>query len=114
MEQQLYFFFLSRFLLFNRKIVMGANNSHPIPPSLGEEEASTYSSDADKNNDRTEGADAPIFPTPTGNEYDAIDRLQAELPPMIDEESQQQVDDYKEACNGGKGPMVRTCMQTSK
>ena len=33
---------------------------------------------------------------------------------MIDEESQQQVDDYKEACNGGKGPMVRTCMQTSK
>lgn len=95
---------------------MGANQSHQIQnptPSLGEEEASTYSSDADRNIDRTEGADAPIFPTPTGNEYDAIDRLQAELPPMIDEESQQQVDDYKEACNGGKGPMV-ACFATGE
>ncbi|KAG7371377.1 Sel1 repeat-containing protein [Nitzschia inconspicua] len=55
----------------------------------------------------------PIFPNPTGHEYDAIDKLQAELPAIIDEESQQQVDDYKEACNGGKGPMV-ACFATGE
>lgn len=47
-----------------------------------------------------------LYPTPTGNEYDAIDRLAAELPNVIDDESRQQVEDYKEACDNGKGPMA--------
>jgi hypothetical protein len=48
-----------------------------------------------------------LYPTPTGREYDAIDQLAAELPNIIDEESRQQVEDYRQACNNGKGPMVR-------
>ena len=46
------------------------------------------------------------YPTPTGKEYDVIDKIAAELPNVIDEESRQQVQDYLEACDGGKGPMV--------
>lgn len=46
------------------------------------------------------------YPTPTGKEYDVIDKIAAELPNVIDEESKQQVADYLEACDGGKGPMV--------
>jgi hypothetical protein len=59
------------------------------------------------------GDERPIFPNPTGHEYSEIDKLQAELPSIIDEESQQQVDDYKEACDGGKGPMV-ACFATAE
>jgi hypothetical protein len=51
--------------------------------------------------------DEELYPTPTGREYDAIDQLAAELPNVIDEESRQQVEDYRQACNNGKGPMVR-------
>jgi hypothetical protein len=46
------------------------------------------------------------YPTPTGKEYDVIDKIAAELPNIIDEESKQQVQDYLEACDKGKGPMV--------
>jgi hypothetical protein len=46
------------------------------------------------------------YPTPTGKEYDVIDKIAAELPNVIDDESKQQVNDYLEACDGGKGPMV--------
>ena len=46
------------------------------------------------------------FPTPTGHEYDLMDRIAADLPNVIDDESRQQVEDYIEACDGGKGPMV--------
>jgi len=46
------------------------------------------------------------FPVPTGNEYDLIDRIASELPNVIDDESSQQVQDYIEACDNGKGPMV--------
>jgi len=46
------------------------------------------------------------FPTPTGREYDLMDRIAADLPAIIDDESKQQVDDYIEACDDGKGPMV--------
>jgi hypothetical protein len=55
----------------------------------------------------------PLYPDPSGHEYDAIDKLQAELPSIIDDESQQQVDDYMEACNDGKGPMV-ACYATGE
>mmetsp|Transcript_29913 Transcript_29913/g.34101 ORF Transcript_29913/g.34101 Transcript_29913/m.34101 type:complete len:387 (-) Transcript_29913:24-1184(-) len=53
------------------------------------------------------------FPTPQGNEYDLMDKIVAELPNIIDEESKQQVDDYREACNDGKGPMV-ACFATAE
>jgi hypothetical protein len=48
-----------------------------------------------------------VYPTPKGDEYDAIDKIAAELPNIIDDESRQQVEDYKQACDNGKGPMVR-------
>ncbi|KAL3920451.1 MAG: hypothetical protein SGILL_003256, partial [Bacillariaceae sp.] len=87
---------------------MGANQSHQIPPKTTPTPSSSSSS-----NSSVSDEEQPIFPTPTGHEYDAIDRLQAELPAIIDEESQQQVDDYKEACDNGKGPMV-ACFATGE
>lgn len=75
---------------------MGANHSHDIPPLAPSGSSPASDSKCDE---------PPIFPNPTGNEYDAIDKLQAELPSIIDEESQQQVDDYKQACDNGKGPV---------
>ena len=57
--------------------------------------------------------DQPLFPDPTGHEYDEIDKLQAELPSIIDEESRQQVEDYAQACDDGKGPMV-ACFATAE
>lgn len=60
---------------------------------------------------------APIskekFPTPTGHEYDAIDKIASELPNVIDDESRQQVEDYAQACDKGKGPMV-ACFATGE
>ena len=48
----------------------------------------------------------PTTEKTTGHEYDVIDKIAAELPNIIDEESKQQVQDYLEACDKGKGPMV--------
>lgn len=59
------------------------------------------------------GEDQPIYPEPNGNEYSEIDKLQAELPAIIDDESRQQVEDYIQACDGGKGPMV-ACFATGE
>ena len=53
------------------------------------------------------------FPTPTGHEYDLMDKIAAALPNIIDSESRQQVDDYRQACDGGKGPMV-ACFATAE
>lgn len=53
------------------------------------------------------------FPNPTGKEYETLDKIAAELPHVIDEESRQQVNDYKQACNNGKGPMV-ACFATAE
>ena len=53
------------------------------------------------------------FPTPTGHEYDIMDKIAAELPNIIDEQSKLQVEDYKQACDGGKGPMV-ACFATAE
>jgi hypothetical protein len=44
------------------------------------------------------------YPQPSGEEYDALDKIAAELPNVIDDESRQQVEDYKQACDSGKGP----------
>jgi TPR repeat protein len=43
----------------------------------------------------------------------AVDVLQAEVPKFIDDESRTQVEDYKQACNDGKGPMV-ACFATAE
>jgi hypothetical protein len=80
---------------------MGASQSHRIPPPPSK---SSFEINNKKSGDDS-GQQQSLFPNPTGHEYDAIDKLQAELPSIIDEESQQQVDDYKEACNDGKGPV---------
>ncbi len=53
------------------------------------------------------------FPTPTGQEYDLIDKIASELPSIIDEESNQQVQDYIQACDNGKGPVV-ACFSTAE
>jgi TPR repeat protein len=53
------------------------------------------------------------FPIPTGQEFDAIDRIAAELPNVIDDESRQQVEDYKQACDNGNGPVV-ACFATGE
>ena len=78
---------------------MGQNQSHQVGSGAAKNGESSSSSTSTADNQG-------IYPTPKGNEYDQIDQLQAELPSMIDEESQQQVDDYLQACDGGKGPVV--------
>lgn len=58
----------------------------------------------------------PQPPPPPSSEqdyYDRIDRLAAELPNVIDEQSRQQVQDYQQACNNGRGPMV-ACFATAE
>jgi TPR repeat protein len=64
-------------------------------------------------NDNPSGDGTSKFPTPTGHEYDLMDKIAAELPNIIDEQSKQQVDDYKQACDGGRGPMV-ACFATAE
>ena len=74
----------------------------------------TFSTDTQPTKENNDGSDElPLYPTPTGHEYDEIDKLQSELPAMIDEESRQQVDDYTQACDKGKGPMV-ACFATAE
>ena len=53
------------------------------------------------------------FPVPTGKEYELMDQLAAELPNIIDEQSRQQVEDFRAACDNGKGPMV-ACFATAE
>jgi TPR repeat protein len=67
----------------------------------------------DDDDDFTTNNNSTSFPTPTGQEYDLIDKIASELPSIIDEESNQQVQDYIEACNNGKGPMV-ACFSTAE
>lgn len=63
---------------------------------------------------RTSGdQDDRPYPKPTGTEYDALDKIASELPNVIDDESRQQVEDYKQACDHGKGPMV-ACFATAE
>lgn len=86
---------------------MGQSASTVRPPDV-------HSKNNKNNNDDVSDEDEKsFFPEPTGKEYEEIDKLQSELPSMIDEESRQQVDDYVEACNNGKGPMV-ACFATGE
>ena len=83
---------------------MGSSQSTPTTPVKGVPEEPIV---------RPKQEDNTPFPIPTGHEYDAIDRIAAELPNVIDDESRQQVEDYRQACDNGKGPMVRTTANTS-
>lgn len=65
---------------------MGQGQSADAPP------AKTFSSNTQRE-ETNDDNDEPVYPTPTGHEYDEIDKLQAELPSMIDDESRQQVDE---------------------
>eukprot|EP00537_Pseudo-nitzschia_pungens_P003851 CAMPEP_0172362782 /NCGR_PEP_ID=MMETSP1060-20121228/6319_1 /TAXON_ID=37318 /ORGANISM="Pseudo-nitzschia pungens, Strain cf. cingulata" /LENGTH=69 /DNA_ID=CAMNT_0013085365 /DNA_START=83 /DNA_END=289 /DNA_ORIENTATION=+ len=69
---------------------MGTNQSHPIPTTesnrTGEKTFPTEvgdgdgDGDGDGNNAGSGKKEIPIFPTPSGHEYDPIDKLQEELP----------------------------------
>lgn len=82
-----------------------------------------YDDDYDDDNNDNDGMKSNLpnnhgnnphsFPIPTGKEYDLIDKIASELPSVIDEESSQQVKDYIEACDNGKGPMV-ACFSTAE
>lgn len=86
---------------------MGQGQSRAdVSPTKTFTTAQDSSSNGSSTTTGTSGDDQPLYPDPSGHEYDAIDKLQAELPNIIDEESRQQVDDYIQACDGGKGPMV--------
>jgi len=75
---------------------------------------SNSDSSAEESRRQRRQAEAKLpFPIPTGREYDAIDRIASELPNVIDDESRQQVEDYRQACDGGKGPMV-ACFATGE
>lgn len=95
---------------------MGANQS-AVPAEEGPLKSRVLNTPIfmDKEESETqaeEGADAS-FPTPTGHEYDLMDKLAADLPNVIDDESKRQVEEYIEACDNGKGTMV-ACFSTAE
>jgi TPR repeat protein len=102
---------------------MGASQSTSAPSTAREgapfesrkEEAgsSANGSAADNNNNNNSNPNEPLYPVPTGREYEALDRIASELPNVIDDESRQQVEDFRQACNKGKGPMV-ACFATGE
>ena len=94
---------------------MGLNSSTLKSPNAA---AGTTGGDSPSSQHGQQRSDArssssELFPIPTGREYDAIDKIASELPNVIDDESRQQVEDYKQACDGGKGPMV-ACFATGE
>jgi TPR repeat protein len=70
-------------------------------------------SDPTNSNNDNDTKQKSRYPIPTGHEYDLFDKLAAEIPNVIDDESRQQVEDYKQACDGGKGPMA-ACFATAE
>lgn len=84
---------------------MGSSQSSPKPPSA--------SSQKETNNSSSNDDETGLYPTPSGREYDQLDKIASELPNIIDDESLQQVEDYKQACDDGKGPMV-ACFATGE
>jgi TPR repeat protein len=68
------------------------------------------------NTDDDDGASArpqTVAPTPTGHEYDLMDKIVSDLPNIIDDESKRQVEEYIRACANGAGPMV-ACFSTAE
>jgi hypothetical protein len=93
----------------NDQITMGSSQSSPESTLRQSATSATKNKTNDNNSstNNTTNKTVGAFPAPSGSEYDNIDRLAAELPHVIDEESRIQVEDYRQACNNGKGPMVR-------
>ena len=58
-----------------------------------------------------DGVDPNAGPTSKGAQE--FEKLASQLPNVIDDESRQQVEDYREACDNGKGPMV-ACFATGE
>ena len=85
----------------------------PLKTNLKSLETPILLEDDDDDEDWGNSSSSHSFPTPSGKEYDLIDRIAEELPSVIDEESSQQVQDYIDACNNGKGPMV-ACYSTAE
>jgi 3D (Asp-Asp-Asp) domain-containing protein len=93
----------------NKRIpTMGATQSIDKNNKLNATERSNSAATNATSEATSEGTTNDVYPIPKGDEYDAIDKIAAELPNVIDDESRQQVEDYKQACDNGKGPMVRT------
>lgn len=86
--------------------LMGASQSSSPPPDSSHR-------NTESTNDADPSSSTPLYPTPTGHEYDALDKIAAELPNVIDDESRQQVEDYKQACDDGRGPLV-ACFATGE
>jgi len=83
---------------------MGSSASKSFTPSVSSSGESSS----------TTGANASSSsPFTTEQPYDVVDRIASELPHVIDDESRQQVEDYKQACDNGKGPMV-SCFATGE
>ena len=79
-------------------------------PDVSKEKSLPANDDADGlNGDNDDNSKSGSLTAP----YDKLDKLQAQLPSLIDEESRQQVDDYIQACDNGKGPMV-ACFATAE
>ncbi len=90
------------------------SNYLPLRTNVKSLETPILLSDEDDNeDDAIKNGQTFSFPTPTGQEYDLIDKIASELPSIIDEESNQQVQDYIQACDNGKGPVV-ACYSTAE
>jgi len=92
-----------------------AQDESEVPPQTKSWsiEAPILLDDDDEDDSDANASSSSPFPTPTGKEYDLIDSIAAELPSIIDEESNEQVQDYIQACNKGRGPMV-ACFSTAE
>jgi hypothetical protein len=86
---------------------MGATQSNESRINPNHVERSNVTAPHSPSETTSASATNEVYPVPKGDEYDAIDKIAAELPNVIDDESRQQVEDYKQACDNGKGPMVR-------
>lgn len=73
---------------------MGSSQSSPQPPTHPDKSKS----------------ESGVHIRPTD---EAFEHLSTKLPNVIDDESRQQVEDYRQACNNGKGPMV-ACFATGE
>lgn len=94
-------------LVCGTTITMGASQSSTATNKKGAATRSTHQQQSSSSSSTSDNDDdVPLYPIPTGKEYEAIDKLAAELPNVIDDESKQQVQDYLQACDNGKGPMV--------
>mmetsp|Transcript_29542 Transcript_29542/g.42251 ORF Transcript_29542/g.42251 Transcript_29542/m.42251 type:complete len:327 (-) Transcript_29542:179-1159(-) len=53
------------------------------------------------------------YPKPKGDEYEKLDELVATLPKVIEADSAREIEEYIEACDKGKGPVV-ACFSTAE